>query len=68
MQETSVVATLQALDGGGDRVGRGEVVHYHHSITGRLDHVDEDFYSVLARQTVEEHSRAHDVERSARLA
>ena len=68
VQEFPVVASLKALDGGGDQVAGGEVVHHHHGIAGGTDHVGEDFFSVLARKAVKEHSGTHDVERSAGLA
>jgi hypothetical protein len=37
-------------------------------MAGGMDHVGEDLSSVPARQTVEEHSGTHDIERSAGLA
>ena len=67
-QELPVVASLKTFDGGGDQVARGDVVHDHHGIAGGTGHVGKHLSSVLARQTVEEHSCAHDVERSAGLA
>ncbi|HBK60982.1 MAG TPA: hypothetical protein DDZ84_09340, partial [Firmicutes bacterium] len=62
MQEASVAAALKTFDGSCDEIAGGDVVYDYHGFAGRMDHVDEDFCSVMARQTVEEHSRTHDVE------